>query len=122
MEGMTTSGKILSQDDIDSILDQGGNALEDSEECNAVAHRAPAFTPEISKEAFQRILEDLYRRGALKRETGVTVIWNAHGNFPMASGVKMSINGMDYVSLGVLYDQHLVLECRNLRGEAGDSR
>ena len=113
MDGMTTKAKMLSQDDIDSILTQDGDTHEGEEENRPGLQNRPPPASTISDEAFQGILEELQNRASLDREPGVTVIWNAQGTFPMASGIKMNINGVDYVSLGVLFDQHLVLECHD---------
>lgn len=116
MESMTTDGKLLVQDDIDALLGEAG--LEGNYESEK-PEKKPSSTPKKrSSVRFSKITDEdaidsftsLYSKAILEREDDIRVIWNASGTIPMASGLNLKIQGMEYVSLGVLYENHLVVK------------
>ena len=112
MDGMTSGGKMLAQDDIDALLNEAGLDGGYSEESAETPEPAPepVFNQKTrSEEDVVEILADLYCKASLKREKGVQVIWNAMGVLPMNAGMTMKIQGKDYMSLGVLNKNHLIV-------------
>jgi len=117
MEGMTTEDRLLAQDDIDALLGEAGieGRYETKEELQKSQPNVPKKTPSIR---FTRISDDdvrvtisiLRNKAFLEREDDVKVIWNASGTIPMASGFSINIQDRDYVSLGVLHENHLVVK------------
>jgi len=117
MEGMTTEDRLLAQDDIDALLGEAGieGRYETKEETQRPQANAPQKGPSIR---YTRISDDdvrltmsvLRNRAFLEREDDVKVIWNASGTIPMASGFSINIQDRDYVSLGVLHENHLVVK------------
>ena len=117
MEGMTTEDRLLAQDDIDALLGEAGieGRYETKEELQKSQPNVPKKTPSIR---FTRISDDdvrltisvLRNKAFLEREDNVKVIWNASGTIPMASGFSINIQDRDYVSLGVLHENHLVVK------------
>ena len=116
MDNMTTDGKLLAQDDIDALLGEAG--IEGNYETD-IPTKEPFHTPKKKsnirfakrkKEEIENIMGVLYNMAFLERESDVQVIWNALGTVPLASGVNMKIQGMEYVSLGVLRENHLVVK------------
>ncbi|MFC1820022.1 hypothetical protein ACFLZG_02920 [Thermodesulfobacteriota bacterium] len=117
MEGMTTEDKLLAQDDIDALLGEAG--IEGSYESD---NTAEPERPQLSKEKTiikfakrsdneAKVTMTLLRNKAfLEREDDVKVIWNALGTIPMVTGINMKIQDMEYVSLGVLHENHLVVK------------
>jgi hypothetical protein len=117
MEGMTTEDRLLAEDDIDALLGEAGieGRYETKEELQKSQPNVPKKTPSIR---FTRISDDdvrvtisiLRNKAFLEREDDVKVIWNASGTIPMASGFSINIQDRDYVSLGVLHENHLVVK------------
>jgi hypothetical protein len=115
MEGMTTEDKLLGQDDIDALLGEAG--IEGSYETKdqEKGHKAPhSNLPAIkfgkrSDDDAKEMISILRNRAYLERGNDVKVIWNASGTVPMASGFNINIQEMEYVSLGVLHKNHLVV-------------
>lgn len=118
MEGMTTDGKLLGQDDIDALLNEAGlegdysdDGNDKEEEVQTVAPPPALKVKRISDNAARNILEGLFQQAFLQRENGIKVIWNASKAFPMSPGVDMKIEGVGYKSLGVLFNNHLIVGC-----------
>lgn len=117
MEGMTTDDKLLAQDDIDALLGEAGiegkyDTKESPKKAQAgAAKRAPSirFT-KASDDDIRYTISHLRNKAFLERENNVKVIWNASGTIPMASGFNINIQERDYVSLGVLNENHLVVK------------
>jgi hypothetical protein len=117
MEGMTTEDRLLAQDDIDALLGEAGieGKYETKEELQKSQVNVPKKTPSVR---FTRISDDdarftismLRNKAFLEREDDVKVIWNASGTIPMASGFSINIQDRDYVSLGILHENHLVVK------------
>lgn len=113
MEGMTTNAKLLSQDDVDAILTQSG--LEGSYDQNDGKEAHPANEKKIiptkqrSQDEAKALSYHLYNKAFLEREEGVSVIWNAAEVMPMEAGQSVRIQGMDYLTLGVLNEKHLIV-------------
>ncbi len=104
--------KTLAQDDIDALLNEAGldgGYDEDAEEAPAPEAEPVFVQKERSAKDVVGILADLYCKASLKREKGVQVIWNAMGVLPMNAGMSMKIQGKDYMSLGVLNKNHLIV-------------
>ena len=117
MDGITTSDKLLAQDDIDALLGEAG--IEGSYESEKPIKRniPPALRkkPVIrfakrSDDEVKLTMSQLRNKAFLEREEDVKVIWNAQGNIPMISGAAMKIQDMDCISLGTLHDTHLVVK------------
>ena len=117
MEGMTTEDRLLAQDDIDALLGEAG--IEGRYETKEEPQRSQAGTPQKPPSVrFSRVSDDdvrltmsvLRNKAFLEREEDVKVIWNASGTIPMASGFSINIQDRDYVSLGVLHENHLVVK------------
>ncbi|MBW2609113.1 MAG: hypothetical protein JRC68_02075 [Deltaproteobacteria bacterium] len=118
MASMTTEGKLLAQDDIDSLLDEAG--LEGNYESEEPEKKPPAARKKRSIVRFstksdydvQDTIVLLYNKAFLEREDDIKVIWNASGTIPMTTGIDMEIQGTGYVSLGVLHENHLVVKSK----------
>ena len=116
MEGMTTEGKLLAQDDIDALLGEAGldggyepdvpevKELKPREKKSAVKYSSR------SEDEAREILHTLFSKAFLERENDVRVIWNASGTIPLAGGYSVKIDGKDYTSLGVIHENHLVVK------------
>jgi hypothetical protein len=119
MEGMTTEDKLLAQDDIDALLGEAGiEGNYETKEINEKARKDPyAKAPSVrfgkrSDDDVRSMISILRNKAFLVREEDVKVIWNASGTIPMASGFNINIQDKDYVSLGVLHENHLVVRDR----------
>ena len=119
MDGITTSDKLLAQDDIDALLGEAG--IEGSYESEkAVKKDIPPLPKKKSiirfakrtDEEVKDIMSLLRHKAFLEREDDVNVIWNAQGNVPMISGSSMKIQDIEYITLGILYENHLVVKYR----------
>jgi hypothetical protein len=97
---------LLGQDDIDALLSQVGTAGEDEPDPLS-SLRAPA---KVSDEYIRSLTVQLYNRSLLLREPGVQVIWNALNTLPMNTGMNLNIQGMEYKTLGILHNNHLVVK------------
>jgi hypothetical protein len=114
MEGMTTEDKLLAQDDIDALLGEAG--IEGNYETKELTHRPhPSTTTpsvrsgKISNDDVRLTISLLRNKAFLERGDDVKVIWNASGTIPLASGFNLNIQEMEYISLGVLHENHLVV-------------
>jgi len=118
MEGMTTGDKLLAQDDIDALLGQAG--LEGSYNSDKKAEPSPKAPVNKSVVRFSNVTEDevhdtisiLLSKALLDRDEDVKIIWNAMGTIPMATGFNKAIQDIEYESLGVLKEHHLVVKQR----------
>jgi hypothetical protein len=114
MEGMTTEDKLLAQDDIDALLGEAGiEGNYETKETTPRPHHSTA-TPsvrfgKISNDDVMLTISLLRNKAFLERGDDVKVIWNASGTIPLASGFNLNIQEMEYVSLGVLHENHLVV-------------
>lgn len=123
MDGMTTDSKLLAQDDIDALLGEagleGGYEAEKSEnEKNQVKKSSPVKFSSTNDNEVREILTTLFNKAFLEREDDIKVIWNASGVIPMATGLNVKIQGIDYASLGIIHDKHLVVK---IEGESNQS-
>jgi hypothetical protein len=125
MEGMTTEDRLLAQDDIDALLGEAGieGKYETKEEPQKTQVHVPKKTPSvrftnISDDDVRITMSILRNKAFLQREDDVKVIWNASGTIPMASGFSLNIQERDYVSLGVLHENHLVVKDVGLSQQA----
>ena len=116
MESMTTDKKLLAQDDIDALLGEagleGGYKSDKKEKLSSKAKNDSSvrFTKRSMAEA-REALEILFKKTFFERkDDDLKVIWNAFGNIPMANGKKINIQGMEYVSVGILFENHLVVK------------
>jgi hypothetical protein len=129
-EGMAEEGSVLAQEDIDALLtkankaegidalsqedidslfdhsDEDRRSLDPDEQPFIRTERKPR---ERSDKEIQDMLVQLQDRACLKRDKGIKVIWNAASSLPMVEGLTMKIKGVDYVSLGVLNKNHLIV-------------
>lgn len=119
MQGMTTNDKLLAQDDIDALLGEAGveGSYESEIQDKKVLPQAPKKNAVIrfakkSDGEVKDLLPLLQNRALLERDEDVKVIWNAQGTIPMVSGSILKIQDIDYVCLGVLHDNHLVVKCK----------
>jgi len=115
MEDQNDDGGVLAQDDIDSLLGEAGMEGDDGEGKNAdtsvPAKDDSVFSSvKMSNLNVRETMEALYSRAAHERNNDVTVIWNASGTLPMLKGYNMKIHDTDYVSIGTLYENHLVVK------------
>lgn len=116
MKNMTTNGKLLAQDDIDTLLGEAGvEGNYDSEALKAKPARSSAKKSKVrftkrTKQDITDILGILHDMAFLEREEDVHIIWNAAGKIPLTTGLDMKIQGIEYVSLGVLRENHLVVK------------
>ena len=117
MQGMTTDDKLLAQDDIDALLGEAGiegdyEANEsDTQKLPQVHVKKPSIRfANKSYEEVKNAMMLLPNKAFLEREDDVKVIWNASGTIPLATGLKMNIQDLEYISLGVLHDFHLVVK------------
>lgn len=110
---MVTNDEILSQDDVDALLEGAGSEEEapSQEATPAEESERKIVTASCRRSASEamNILASLCRKAMVQRDRDVRVIWNAHGLFPMTSGYNMEIQGRTYVSLGSLGNSHLVV-------------
>ena len=116
MEVMTTEDKLLAQDDIDALLGEAG--LEGGYNSDRQAEPAPKEPENKSIIRFTNVTDDevhetmslLLAKALLERDDDVKVIWNAIGTMPMATGFNIHIQDMEFESLGVLKENHLVVK------------
>jgi hypothetical protein len=117
MDGMTTEDRLLAQDDIDALLGEAG--IEGNYETKGTREKSRLEplpkTPLIrflkgSDDDTRVTMSQLRNKAFLERENDVKVIWNAAGTIPMASGFNINIQDREYVSLGVLHENHLVVK------------
>lgn len=115
MKSMTSNGKLLAQDDVDAILAQAGlegDYDEEAEEEHTPEQNRQFHLKRRTDEEVRDITRSLFNRAFLERESDVAVIWNAAGVIPMQSGASMKIQDVDYMTLGVLHEKHLVIACQ----------
>ena len=117
MEIMTTDKKLLAQDDIDALLGEAGlegsykSEKTDKEKANLPAkNESPIRFNQISLAEARKTLENLFKKTFLERDDEVRVIWNAFGSIPMVKGQKVNIQGIEYISVGTLYENHLFVK------------
>ena len=118
MDGMTTDDKLLAQNDIDALLGEAGvegNYEKKASEENAPYKPAPKNSPSIrflkrTDDDAKSTISLLQHMAFIEREDTVKVIWNASGTIPMSSGFKINIQDREYISLGVLYKNHLIVK------------
>ena len=117
---MTTDDKLLAQDDIDALLGEAG--LEggyDSEKEVEAKPKRPAKDSilkysNVSDDEAHQTMSVLFAKALLERDNDVKVIWNAGGTIPMATGFSMNIQNMEFESLGVLKENHLVVKQKSI--------
>jgi hypothetical protein len=115
MDGMTTEDKLLGQDDIDALLGEAGIEGNYETKGEEKGHKDPySKMPAVkfgkrSDDDAKLMISILRNRAYLERGDDVKVIWNASGTIPMAAGFNINIQEMEYVSLGVLHENHLVV-------------
>ncbi len=112
MDAMTSSGKMLSQDDVDAILNESGiegdyESKEDAPEPHE--EKRPFAAKRKSADEVKRLSGHLFAAAFLEREDGVAILWNASGVMPLEAGRSLQMNGRDYVTLGVLRERHLIV-------------
>ena len=107
---MAMSNNILAQDEIDALLG-GTDQKPESQLAEPVLDVKTTFSnpTKVTQEDVRNLLQELHNRAVFERDDGVRIIWNAQGVYPMTSGFQMQIEGVRYVSLGVLQDTHLVV-------------
>ena len=120
MEGMTTEDKLLAQNDIDTLLGEAGF------ECGYITKNEFDTVPKRSTKnsivKFSNVTDDevyetmyvLLTRALLERDDHVKIIWNAGGTIPMAIGVIMNIQDIEFESLGVFKKNHLVVKQKGI--------
>lgn len=118
MEGMITDDRLLAQNDIDALLGEAG--IEGDYETNGLSEKVLHDTYRKNPPSLRFIrrtendakiaLSFLRSKAFLEREDDVKVIWNALGTVPMASGFNINIQDREYVSLGILHENHLVVK------------
>ena len=122
-DGTTTNDKLLAQDDIDALLGQAG--LEGNYTSENPGKQEASLLPKKksvikfvkrSDNEVKDLMSMLRNKAFLERESDVNVIWNAQGNVPMVSGSHMKIQDLEYVTLGVLYENHLVVQYKGEKG------
>ncbi|MBW1861174.1 MAG: hypothetical protein JRJ02_02210 [Deltaproteobacteria bacterium] len=106
---MAEDGKVLAQDDIDSLFSSSDESEESEEPTEKPLMTSEKKPKEYTVEDVTAWSSQLYNMANLKREENVKVIWNALGTLPMTSGFSIKIEGMEYTSLGVLHENHLVV-------------
>ena len=112
---MIADGKLLAQDDIDALLGEAGT--EGINKAEGPEEESPKLPKKSSAVRFAKRSESevkdslslLHNKAFLEREHDVQVIWNALGTIPMVTGLSMKIQDREYVSLGVLHVNHLVV-------------
>jgi hypothetical protein len=121
MDPITTDDKLLAQDDIDALLGEAGieGNYETTSETPKTRLPAPGRTSSLrfvkgSDDDAKIALSILRNRAFLAREEDVKVIWNALGTIPMASGFNINIQDREYISLGVLHENHLVVKDKGM--------
>ena len=114
---MTTDDKLLAQDDIDALLGEAGvEGSYETDEIDIIKPQPVAKNKPVirfakrSDDEVKSLINFLQNKALLQREDDVKVIWNAIGSIPMASGLDIRIQEMEYVSLGVLRESHLVVK------------
>jgi len=114
---MTTDDRLLAQDDIDALLGEAGiegsyeDGLEkEKEDPKLAAEKSIIRYTNITDNEVLETISILQSKAFLERDEDVKVIWNASGTIPMGSGFSMNIQDMEFVSLGVLKENHLVVK------------
>lgn len=115
MDGMTTDDRLLAQNDIDALLGEAG--IEGNYETKAPSsHESPPKnSPSIrflkrTDEDAKSTISLLHDMAFIEREETVKVIWNALGTISMTSGFNINIQDREYISLGVLHKNHLIVK------------
>ena len=117
---MTTDDKLLAQDDIDALLGEAGlEGSYDSVQEDKTASKRPVNTSivkfsSVSDDEVHETISVLLSKALLERDDDVKVIWNAGGTIPMATGFSMNIQNMEFESLGVLKEHHLVVKQKSI--------
>ncbi len=108
---MVSGDEILSQDDVDALLEGAGGETEEAAPAgeNDGGKKIVTANNGRSDEEARYLLASLCKKAIVPREKGVRVIWNAQGLFPLTAGYQMEIQGSKYVSLGSLGEAHLVV-------------
>jgi len=114
MDGMTTEDKLLGQDDIDALLGEAGiegnyETKETAQKPHQAAKAPPIRFGRLNNDDARLAITLLRNKAFLERGDDVKVIWNASGTIPMASGFNLNIQETEYISLGVLHENHLVV-------------
>ncbi|MBN2418306.1 MAG: hypothetical protein JXL81_02895 [Deltaproteobacteria bacterium] len=112
---MTTEDKLLAQDDIDALLGEAGieGDYDSKKEIDAPKRSLKSSIVKFSNVTDDEVHETislLLAKALLERDDDVKVIWNAGGTIPMGAGLCMNIQNMEFESLGVLKDNHLVVK------------
>ena len=117
---MTTEDKLLAQDDIDVLLGEAGvegdydsKKENDVQQKRSVRNSIVKFSDVTDSEVHETI-SLLLTKALLERDDDVKVIWNAGGTIPMAAGFHINIQNMEFESLGVLKDNHLVVKQKSI--------
>ena len=108
-EEMTTNKELLGQDDIDALIAQADNKQEPDGLPGKPLIKSTRRFEQKSDEDVRIMSVQLYNSGFLVRDKGVKVIWNALGTLPMNSGININIQGVEYISLGILHVKNLVV-------------
>ena len=121
MEGKTTDDKLLPQDDIDTLLGEAG--LEGGYDSENEVEASPKRPANDSIVKYSNITDDdvyqtmsvLLAKALLERDNDVKVIWNAGGTLPMTTGFNMNIQDMEFESLGVIKEHHLLVKQKSIK-------
>ena len=116
---MTTDDKLLAQDDIDTLLGEAGleGGYDSKKEVEAPPKRVNKSIVKYSNVTDNEVHETmsvLLVKALLERDNDVKVIWNAGGTIPMGAGFNMNIQNMEFESLGVLKESHLVVKQKSI--------
>jgi len=114
MADMSANDDLLGQDELDELLKEAG--LEGNDAPESPAEKTPVTSKPLAnkmapvpRKDVSGLMECLFNKSCLNREEGIRIIWNASSVFPMNSGITLKIEGQDYISLGALHENHLII-------------
>ena len=95
------------------IMKEGSYKSEKTDKASptlSVRNDSPIRFSQKSLAEASETLESLFKKTFLERDDELKVIWNALGSIPTVMEQKMNIQGIEYVSVGILHENHLVVK------------
>ena len=117
------NSKLLAQDDIDALLGEAGleGGYDSKTENEAPSKRSDNNSivthSNVTDGEVHEVISSLLAKAVLKRDDNVKVIWNAVGTIPMTTGSCLNIKNIEFESLKVLKNNHLVVRQKSVESQ-----